>query len=206
MKRSLICVALLLIIVMAVPSQGQGRLPQFELFAGGAIPLAPDGFKDYFKTGISLHGQYVMFPSPNIGISFGAAYELFMFDSDAFNDEFEEIYGYDPRDFGVDTEGNAGILEIGIGVRPYLTPATAGSQIFLFGMGTYNVLKNEITITGGGEEETVEANENKMGAALGAGLELPAGNMNMIIQGLYRFIFTEEETTSFIGITAGIVF
>ncbi|MCP4584135.1 MAG: hypothetical protein GY839_21190 [candidate division Zixibacteria bacterium] len=206
MKRTLICVALLLIVLMVAPSHGQGRLPQFELFVGGAIPLAPDGFKDYYKTGLSIHGQYVIFLSPSIGLSFGAAYEFFMFDSDAFNDDFAEAYGWDPRDFGIDTDGNSGILELGVGVRPYLTPATANSQIFLFGMGTYNALKNEVTVSDGDTEETIEGNESKMGAALGAGIELPAGNMNVIIQGLYRFIFTEGETTSFVGVTGGIVF
>jgi hypothetical protein len=54
--------------------------------------------------------------------------------------------------------------------------------------------------------------------AAGAGLELPAGeSLNIILQGLFRFIFTESETdpdtgesvggtTSFVGVTAGIVF
>jgi len=41
----------------------------------------------------------------------------------------------------------------------------------------------------------------------GGGFELPAGeSLNLIIQGLFNVIFTEEESTTFVGVTAGVVF
>ena len=49
--------------------------------------------------------------------------------------------------------------------------------------------------------------ENKFGLAVGGGMEMPlTDTMNLIFQGLYRFIFTEEENTNFLGVTAGIIF
>jgi hypothetical protein len=179
----------------------QDRRRQIELFAGAAIPLAPDTFKDYYKVGGSLHGQYVIFPSPNLGVSFGAAIEGFTVDQDAVLED----YGLTGTDATIDA--TASIFELGVGVRPYLTPPTANTQIFLFGMGTYNALTEEVTVTYFGETVSAKGDASKVGVAAGAGFELPAGEkLNIIIQGLTRFIFTEGSTTSFMGVTLGVVF
>ncbi len=179
----------------------QDRRKQIELFAGAAIPLAPQEFKDYYKVGGSLHGQYVIFPSPNLGVSFGLAIEGFTVDQDAVLADA----GLTGTDAAI--EANASIFELGVGLRPYLTPPTATTQFFLFGMGTYNALSEEATITYLGQTFTAKADGNNIGLAAGAGLELPAGEkLNIIIQGLTRFIFTEGSTTSFLGVTLGVVF
>lgn len=179
----------------------QNRRNQIELFGGVAIPLAPEEFKNYYKLGGSLHGQYVLFPSPNLGISLGVAVEGFTVDQDAVLEDYGLVGS------GVEVDATASIVELGVGVRPYLTPATANTQFFLFGMGTYNVLQEKVTATYLGQTETVEVDGNEFGVAGGAGLEIPAGEkLNIIIQGLTRFIFTEGSTTSFVGITAGVVF
>lgn len=182
-------------------ASAQSRRNQIELFGGVAIPLAPEEFKNYYKLGGSLHGQYVLFPSPNLGISLGVAVEGFTVDQDAVLEDYGLVGA------GVEVDATASIVELGIGVRPYLTPATANTQFFLFGMGTYNVLKEKVTATYLGQTETVEVDGNEFGVAGGAGFEIPAGEkLNIIIQGLTRFIFTEGSTTSFVGITAGVVF
>lgn len=182
-------------------TSAQDRRNQIELFGGVAIPLAPEEFKNYYKLGGSLHGQYVLFPSPNLGISLGVAVEGFTVDQDAVLEDYGLVGA------GVEVDATASIVELGVGVRPYLTPATANTQFFLFGMGTYNVLKEKVTATYLGQTETVEVDGNEFGVAGGAGFEIPAGEkLNIIIQGLTRFIFTEGSTTSFVGITAGVVF
>jgi hypothetical protein len=208
MRRTTIVLFTLALFILSSQALAQARRGQIELFAGGAIPLAPDEFKDYFKVGYSLHGQYVMFPSERLGVTFGAAYELFSFNGDKFLDDLG-VAEY--RDY-VDVTGNAHIVELAVGVRPYLTPATANTQFFLLGQGTYNMLGSEMTaeinIPGYySGKETVKDDENKFGIAVGAGFETPfSSTMNLIIQGLYRHVFTEDEATSFLGITAGIVF
>jgi hypothetical protein len=183
----------------------QARNSQVELYGGIAFPTKPDEFKNYFKNGLSLHGQFVTFPSARLGVSFGAAYERFSFDDQAFLTDLEEAFGVDLT--GVTVEGSASVIELGVGLRPYLTQPEAGTQFFLFGMGTYNFLKTEATVTGFGASESTSGDENKFGVAFGAGLELPAGEtMNIIVQGLYRIIFTADESTSFVGVTGGLVF
>lgn len=198
-SKFFIFVTLLLLIAGTAFSQSKRR-NQIELYGGAALPMAPDAFKDYFKTGLSLHGQYVIFPNPKLGVSFGVGYEIFTVDNDAL----KEDYGiYDE----IDVEGNANITELSVGVRPYLSAPEANTQFFLFGLGTYNLLKTKVTVKGFGEEYEETADDDKFGASIGAGIEMPMGETkNLIFQGLYRFIFTEDETTSFLGITAGIIF
>ena len=216
MKKGMLVAVILLLVVGQL--YGQSRRNQVELFAGAALPMAPDEFKDYYKIGYSFHGQYVIFPSPKLGISFGVGYEMFTFD----DKKVKEEAGVDMIDFDqFDVEGSANIIEIGIGIRPYLTAPEATTQLFVFAMGTYNLLKAEQTVEYAYEDydywtdqyytysgkETYKGDEDKVGLAVGAGLEIPASDsMNFIIQALYRFIFTEDETTSFLGITGGVAF
>ncbi|MDZ7393686.1 MAG: hypothetical protein ONB25_12395 [candidate division KSB1 bacterium] len=210
MRRTTIVLLALGLFLVSTQAMAQARRGQIELFAGGAIPLAPDAFKDYFKVGYSLHGQYVMFPSERLGLTFGAAYELFSFNGDKLLDEYEAQFpGF--RDY-FDVSGNAHIVELAVGLRPYLTPPEASTQFFLLAQGTYNMLGTEMTVKVDipgyySGEETFKEDENKVGIAAGAGFETPfSSTMNLIIQGLYRHIFTENDATTFVGITAGIVF
>ena len=185
----------------------QGRSSQIEIFAGAAVPLSPDSFKDFYKVGGSIHGQYVFFPSPTVGISFGAAVEAFTFDGDKFLEDF----GF--TEAGIDVNGEATIVELGIGIRPYLTSPETSTQFYVFGMGTFNAVEAKATVTDAfGQEEEVKSKEEKIGIAAGGGLELPAGErINILIQGLVRFIFTDEifgqeEVTTFVGVTLGVAF
>ncbi|HOX87381.1 MAG TPA: hypothetical protein PKW76_14290 [bacterium] len=204
MKKSVMLLLVVLLFAFISQSAAQySRKSQFEVFAGAAIPLAPDEFKDYYKLGVSVHGQYVFFPAPNLGLSIGAAYESFIFDGDKILEDYEA------SDYGIEVEGSASIIEIGLGIRPYLTPPESMTQFFLFAMGTYNLLSSTIEITADEIDysEKFEGDEEKPGVAVGAGVEMPASDtMNVILQGLVRFIFTDEETTSFVGVTAGLVF
>jgi hypothetical protein len=71
MKRTLIPVLVLALLLAAGDSLAQSRRGQIELFGGAAFPLGPDFFKDYYKVGISGHGQYVFFPNPSVGVVSG---------------------------------------------------------------------------------------------------------------------------------------
>jgi hypothetical protein len=205
MKKCTVVLVVLLTLLFAGQAFGQTRLPQKEIFIGGAIPLGPDYFKDYYKIGFSGHGQYVIFPSPNLGISFGAAYERFTFDGDKYLSDFADFYGVSID--GVEVTGSASIIELGVGLRPYLTPPEMGTQFFIFGMGTFNFITDEATITEMGISYGGDNTFSKIGVSGGAGLEIPAGeSMNIIMQGLVRFIFTDEDPTSFITVTLGLAF
>ncbi|MCK6621801.1 MAG: hypothetical protein HUU32_12980 [Calditrichaceae bacterium] len=236
---------LFLVLVMLVGASqlfAQARRGQFEIYAGANIPLGPEGFKDYYKMGFSLNGQYVFFPSVRVGIPIFAGYEFFSVNSDAINDDFESALrsvfqgsGLELVSSNLDVSGSASIIRFGAGVRPYLTAPEASTQFFLFGNATFNILKSKtelnggsVTVTDGINTETLEleggsseGDESKIGLAIGGGIEIPAGEkINLIFQGLANFIFTSSEeidlgdgttekvggTTSFVGITAGIIF
>lgn len=221
MKKFIVVFLLVLFVLSLNSILAQGtRKPQFEAFAGVGIPLSPEDFKDYYKVGFSGHAQYVLFPSPRLGVVFGGAYERFTFDGDKAIEDltpFLNLIGIDPND--VEIKGNASVVELGVGVRPYLTPIDANNQFFLFGMATYNFLKDKADLSYLGQSVTAwDENDNKFGLAGGAGFEFPAGtSMNVILQGVFRFIFAESQTDpdtgekyggtiSFVGITAGLAF
>jgi hypothetical protein len=240
MKRILMCAMMLaLLLTMTDPILAQGRKSQIELYAGAGFPLGPDAFKDFYKIGLSGNAQYVFFPSPNLGIPIFVGYERFTVDTDAISNLFVTGLESGLVGTGIDlvsadfsSEGSASTLKLGIGVRPYLTQPEAPTQFFLFGSGTFNLLKASYEFTGGtytlrdtftgdqqsftitpddfrasGIEPSVEGDDEKFGLAGGAGIELPAGeSLNLIFQGLFNIIFTEDESTTFLGVTAGIIF
>ncbi|MCK4893567.1 MAG: hypothetical protein KAT07_06345 [Calditrichia bacterium] len=136
------------------------RKNQFEIYAGAGFPLSPDYFKDYFKVGLSLNAQYVIFPSARLGIPIFIGYEGFTFNSDALNDEFRsELVGLDIydngnylgtiTDAGFEVDGKTNILKFGAGIRPYLTSPESATQFFLFGNVTYNIYSEKEELTGG---------------------------------------------------------
>lgn len=209
--KTLIVTVLILVLGLSGMSYAQlgqvSRQPQIEVFGGFAVPLSPKNFSDYYKVGLSLHGQYVMFPSPKLGVSFALAFEGFSFDGDKFIQDMQAADPYtDYSGFGVD--GSASIVELGVGVRPYLTSPEANTQFFLYGMLTYNILKTKSDLSYNGRNFFHgEDKENKFGVALGPGIEIPLNEtMNLIGQGVFRYIFTSDKGTSFLGITTGIVF
>ena len=229
MKRVPVCMILVVLLLAATQALAQeARRPQTELYAGVGIPLAPESFKKYYKVGLSAHGQYVIFPSPTLGLSLTAGYERFMIDSKTIEKEMSDNFtayildqtGQLPSFYGIayvpQVEGSASDIEFGAGLRPYLTRPEASRQLFLFGMATVNMLRTSIrgsgtvTIPNVGIyqfESKSEENATKMGLAGGVGMEMPAGESNnIVVQGVFRFIFTEGDMTEFLGVTAGIVY
>lgn len=216
MKRLFVLLLLVSIVFTVTQSEAQiSRKSQIEIFGGVAIPLAPDSFKDSFKVGTSIHGQYVMFPSPRFGMIFGVAVEPFSFDGDAL------IEDMGAGGLGIEVDGKATLVELAIGIRPYLSSIEASTQVFLLAMATYNTINTEFTVSAPSInfEESGKDKGNYFGVALGAGFEIPAGDrFNIIIQGLYRSVFVSEgddvddtgmigdETISFVGVTVGLVF
>lgn len=244
MKRGLLIVMALLLLAASQSFAQNSRRSQIELYAGSAFPLSPDWFKDFYKVGLSINGQYVIFPSPRLGISLSAGFEGFTVNADAIGEaSANDIVGraiIDPATGGVigiatdgriEAEGSASAIKFGLGVRPYLSSSESSTQIFLFGTGTFNLIRQKTQINSGsytaedflGNRETFplteadivtiygarefKENEEKFGLAGGAGIEIPAGeSFNLIFQGLFNIIFTKDESTTFLGVTAGLVF
>ena len=230
MKRSLISIVLILTLIVISHSNAQlSRKNQWEIYAGFAFPQSPDGFKDYWKVGISLNAQYVYFPTHRIGIPLFIGIEGFATDQEAISNAFrEQLIGlqftagmiqYEVTDTGVETDGSAGTIKIGTGIRPYLTKPESSIQFFLFGNISLNILNikqefnsasvsirnlsnNQVTTTtltaaeleAEGFQTKFEDSSSNLGLGLGMGIEIPAGSsINIIIQGMVNVIFTQEE-------------
>jgi hypothetical protein len=210
------------------------RKNQIEVYAGAAFPLSPKEFKEYTKVGLSGNFQYVLFPSPNFGVTFNAGYEFFSVDNDKFVDAFSEQLTGQTAAYWVQNGFNINpsadikstVFRFGAGVRPYLTKPESNTQFFLLGQANFNIIQNDYNvtqlpieydplsntlffITGKDEDfEKIEENdENKAGFGLGAGVEIPAGtSLNLVLQGLFNIVLTSDKSTSFVGVTAGLVF
>lgn len=244
MKIVKFAVVVALIVLVAVPALHAQRRNQLEVYGGAAFPLQPDTFKDFFKVGLSINVQYVLFPTPNLGIPVFVGFEGFTVDNEAISNTFGRqfivgapIFDNAGNEIGtatggsLDTEGKANITKVGLGLRPYITPLESPTQIFLFGSAVFNVIRSEEQINGGtitwedfsGNTNSFEMSDDdidflfggrefktedeKFGVAAGGGIEIPAGpTWNLIFQGLFNIIFTEDESTTFVGVTAGVVF
>jgi hypothetical protein len=131
---------------------------------------------------------------------------------------------------------SASLIRFGAGLRPYLTAPEASTQVFLLGQMSFNIINNNFNATelpysydaninflrwGSFDDQTWESlvgenDERVLGFGLGGGIEIPAAaSFNIVLQGLFNFILTksenkllqkENQTTTFVGATAGIVF
>lgn len=239
MRVSRSAVVAMLLLAAGSSLFAQGRRRQIELYAGAGFPLRPEGFKDLYKVGLSLNAQYVLFPSPSVGIPMYVGYERFAINNEGVSDLFASVLtddldrlGRSLLDASLDTQGSSSTIKLGIGTRPYLTSPASSTQLFLFGTGTFNLFRATCKLNSGsltikdrltgsiftnefnragfaaaGFDPEIKVDFEKFGLAGGAGLELPAGeSLNLIIQGLFNVIFTDEESTTFIGVTSGLVF
>lgn len=219
------------------------RRSQIEFYAGSAFPMSPDDFKEYTNVGLSGNAQYVVFPSPRLGITFNVGYESFSTDNEKFVEAFSEATTGEKASYwetleyttaggqtlrikpGADIKSHG--IRFGAGLRPYLTPPEANTQFFLLGQASYNLITNDFNVTDlpytydantnilqwatyddqTWEKTIGENDENAFGFGLGAGIEIPAGaSFNFVMQGLYNVVSTEGESSSFLGVTAGLVF
>jgi hypothetical protein len=219
------------------------RKSQIEFYAGSAFPLSPDDFKEYTQVGLSGNAQYVLFPSPRLGITFNVGYERFSVDNEKFTNAVSATLTGQPASFWASqvfttptggtirinpsSDISANLIRFGGGLRPYLTAPDASTQIFLLGQVNYNLINNDYNVTDlpyaynpatnflqwatfndSEWEETIgENDENVVGFGLGGGIEIPAGaSFNIVLQGLFNIISTKDESTTFVGVTAGLVF
>lgn len=175
------------------------------------------------NVGIPMYVGYERFAINNEGVS-----DLF---ATVLTDQLDAV-GRNLLDATLDTKGSSSTIKLGIGLRPYLTSLESTTQFFLFGTATFNLFRSTCDLNGGsltskdrlsgniftdrfaradfiqaGLPAQLKVEYDKAGLAGGVGFELPAGeSLNLIIQGLFNIIFTEDESTTFIGVTSGLVF
>jgi Outer membrane protein beta-barrel domain len=179
--RSVVLGVVLMATVGAAPAVAQGA--KFSLGGGLTLPLSD--FDDLVGTG--WHGlaavgfQPADFP---VGFQIDGMYQRFGFDDvpDDFDANFQII------------QGTANV------VYTFTTAEESTFHPYLIGgLGLYN---EKLTGDDAGDTES----ENDFGINGGAGFDFQLGSVGLFVEGRFHNVFTEDNSTNFIPITAGIRF
>ena len=177
--RSVVLGAVLMATVGAAPAVAQGA--KFSLGGGVTLPLSE--FDDLVGTG--WHGlaavgfQPADFP---VGFQVDGMYQRFGFDDvpDDFDASFQVI------------QGTANV------VYTFTTAEESTFHPYLIGgLGLYN---QKATGDDVGDTES----ETDFGINGGAGFDFQLGSVGLFVEGRFHNVFTEDNSTNFIPITAGI--
>lgn len=186
MKRASLVVSGLALCAMigATPAKAQGGV-EFSLGGGLSLPLSED-FDDAF--GLGWHGLAALSFTPAdfpLGFQLDGMYQRF---------GAEDIGGVD-----VDTDFRL-IQGTANAVYRFQTAETSQFRPYLIGgVGLYN---SDFT----GDDAPDLDSETDFGLNAGAGFDMKFGNVGLFIEGRFHNVFTEDENTSFIPITAGVRF
>jgi Outer membrane protein beta-barrel domain len=178
--RSVVLGAVLMATVGAVPAVAQAK---FSLGGGLTVPLGD--FDDLVGTGwhglAALGFQPADFP---VGFQIDGMYQRFGFDDvpDEFDGNWQVI------------QGTANV------VYTFTTAEESTFHPYLIGgLGLYN---EKATGDDVGDTES----ETDFGINGGAGFDFQLGSVGLFVEGRFHNIFTEDNSTNFIPITAGIRF
>ncbi len=189
--------------VIGTPALAQSGLNVY-LGGGGAIPLDPTEFTDFWELGYNAGAA--------VGYSFGSGLELiagidystFSLDGDALLDDLGT--------FGADIDisgGDITMLSLGAGLKFNIGKGGSFSP-YLIGMGGIFTLSiSEVTVSSDGLSESAEFedDETAFGAAFGGGFEMGiSSSANLFVESTYRIAFTEDESTKYLPIRIGLVF
>jgi hypothetical protein len=176
--RSVVVGAVLLATVGAAPAVAQAR---FSLGGGLTVPLGD--FDDAVGTG--WHGLAALGFQPAdlpVGFQIDGMYQRFGFDEvpDDFDANFQLI------------QGTANV------VYTFTTAEESTFHPYLIGgVGLYNAKAT-------GDDVGDTESQTDFGVNAGAGFDFRLGSVGLFVEGRFHNVFTEDNSTNFIPITAGI--
>ncbi|HOP06972.1 MAG TPA: outer membrane beta-barrel protein [candidate division Zixibacteria bacterium] len=208
MKKVLFAMVLTLVLAGIASAQG----PKINFYAGGgmALPMGPDDFKDYWKSGISFGGGVGFQQSANMELKAMLFYNKFDVDEDGMIEEIEEAYGIDASGLEIDG-GEMTAIEI-MGVFKYsLGLPEAPARPYLLGSVGITAMKvAEATISYGseyGSETTPETTESKLSFGVGGGVDIKIGATTALFaEAQYMYVSTEGDAITYLPIRGGIKF
>jgi hypothetical protein len=186
-KKFLITFAVVGMLCAAVSAQAPASPVSIYVGGGLSMPMAPDGFKDYWKMG--FNGMV------------GAGYGL----SPAFQIVAKGEYHMLPLDVDSVEGGDLGFLMFGVDGRFAIgLPAAPIKPFVLGGLGMANISASDITK---GEYTVLFGDVTKFYFNVGAGVEFKAGpKMSLFAQARYVDVMTEGDALAFIPFTVGLKF
>jgi hypothetical protein len=153
-------------------------------FGGVCMPQGPKEFKDTYKSGFGFGGEFKYNVGPKM--SFVGSYTMLSFPVDVKDS---------------DAKFKSNIIQAN--ALYYLMSPEAATQLTLIGGGGYYMQKFD---WGSEDADNDKNSENDFGVQFGAGMDLPLGVMNLFFEGKYHIVFTEDESTKFITVMAGLRF
>ena len=190
MKKLLILTVILAFVAMSASAQVS---KPFNIYVGGGLnlPMSPEIFKDYWKTGFHGMGAFGFNSGPNLQILGKIEYHTFPFD-------FGGIPGLSGMSFNTLMYGGAAKFDFGVPMAP-TKPFVLGGM----GMATLSVSDLE----GVGAPISFDVSETKIYIEFGGGVEFKMGpTMNLFLMGRYVNVSSEGDATAFVPITVGLKF
>ncbi|MBD3383878.1 outer membrane beta-barrel protein [candidate division KSB1 bacterium] len=202
MKRYIFMV--LLLCLAGSPLYAQ-MMPHFFINGGMAMPMGPDEFKDYWKTGFNVGGGAEFAFGPNMKLVGTVDYTSFGINEDELLDEFAMGVS------GISVDGGslssiAVLANVKFSIAPPMSPISpyliGGAGMFFLSGGEADIKYQGMTMS------TIESEtDNYFGVGVGAGVDLTISpNMSLFIEGKYNIAFAEEDNMSYLPIKAGLLF
>lgn len=190
-------IILVTLLVISLPSFGQNFAA--GIGAAGALPMGDFGDAVNFGFGGLGWGAYVM--DPNMTLTFKTGYIMF-----GGKDISSGVPGVNETKMTQDW----GMIPILVGGRYFFMPEGDTRFYGSADIGLYMMMFSgsiKTTIAGTTTSSDIDESESKFGIAPGVGAQFKAGdNMNIDVHLNYSMIFTEGESTSFIGFGVGLEF
>ncbi len=197
-------ISLMAITGLAVmPAAAQSGSPStiFYVNTGLGIPSSPETFSDQWSMGFTVGAGYGVALSPVLSIQGNVDYTRFSFDSQGFLSDLG-LGGT-----GIEIDGAAatiitvmGNLKAGLQTEGNLTPYAVG------GLGLFRISAGDVKVSGLGASTSAEGeSEMRLGLGLGVGVDVAfTPQYGLFLEGRYTVGFTEDNSTSFFPLRAGL--
>lgn len=189
--KSLILVTAMLLLVPAATASASGG---WLIDVRGGVGLPMGDYGDAFKSGLMIGVEATKMMSTNLGIGVDGGYIK--------NNPNDENQAALDATFGTGTDADAKFMRYGAHAKYML--GAAGSKTmpyFVAGAGMYN-FKFQVTPPGGPE---TSASDTDFGIRGGMGLNMMLSQkMGLGFQADFNDVFTEGNSTQFIGLSAGL--
>ncbi|MEX2369033.1 MAG: outer membrane beta-barrel protein [Candidatus Paceibacterota bacterium] len=191
---------LLLAAVTLTSAQAQDGVIRFN--SGSNLPSSPDGFSDYWHSGVALGAGGVATITQNFGVVAGLDYNRFGLSGEKFVEDF----GLDA--FGVSVSGGSvNVLNMSGGLKATLSPSNSVSPYVISDIGAFLMIVSDIKVEDGRRQsvEEIDESQTRFGASLGAGLDLKmTPSHGVFVEARYSRIFRSGDDLSFFPLRVGI--
>ncbi len=170
---------------------------------GLAVPGSPTNFVDYWNNGFHLGFEQITKLNEGLHMGVEVDYSFFSLDEDAM----KASVGADDR-INI-SGGDASIYNILVKFKVGIKPPPENPVYVQLGFGYYRLKFSDLTVSGGGESESVSvSDEHAFGINPGLGLLIPIKNSktSLCFEIGYMIGFTESDITTHLPIKVGVVF